>query len=69
MTYWEVQADYRPMNVKSPVYLFLSDTGRTEHYVRRAFLRRYPALKNIRVREMEEDEMEQQPGRIWISWI
>ena len=69
MTYWIVQADYRPLTDKSPRYAFLADDGRTKAYVKAEFLSRYPALKNVATKELTEEEMGKESLRKWIMWI
>lgn len=69
MTFWLVQADYRPLTERSPTYAFLSENGRTGKYIEKAFRRRYNHLSNVRVTELTEQEMESRSIRKWIMWI
>ena len=69
MTYWIVQADYRPLTDLSPKYAFLAESGRTAKSVEKAFRKRYDQLQNIKVQQLTEQEMECDPIHQWIMWI
>ena len=69
MTFWIVQADYRPLTERSPTYAFLSENGRTGKYIEKAFRRRYNHLSNVRVTELTEQEMESRSILKWIMWL
>ena len=69
MTWWIVRADYRPLSDKSPRYAFLSGGGATARQVERAFRARWNQLQNVAVRQVTEQEMEQDPIHVWVMWI
>lgn len=69
MTFWLIRADYRPLTEKTPKRAYVSDSGRTERYVKHEFLIRFPALRNIEVKQVTEEEMERLSVRKWIMWI